>query len=720
MAKILVIGKTFPLINRSSGDYRLGQILQVLAGSHQVDFLPIQHVIREKTTGEVFHPPWGAPVQEDRYEFLDEHYKKLLEQRGILALEPARSPGKPLVRSHAVLDIREFLTEPYDLVWIEFYSVAEPLLSTIRALQPQAKVVIDSVDLHWRRHEMEAWEAERAGRLPLFTQEEIAREKWRELEAYRQADAVVAVSEADQKALSLAVPAGKNFLLPNLFPVQPTPASFAERDKLIFVGNFDHHPNVTALEFLMQRLAPLLHERAPQLRLLVVGNNSERWKAGAPANVEVLGHVPAVRKELERARISLAPIFVGAGMNGKIGEAMAAGVPVITTSFAAENMGAEAGTHCLVAHDARSFCERVLSLWQDEAAWNGIRSHAVKWMEDRYSTKAVGAQLLKDVAALLPERPRAKIAAAKPLRKPLFAVKKRAPSLRFPNPAKKPLLSVVLLAHGRWEYTELCLRSLAAAHPRSLEVEYLLVDNASPDQTRKAAEKIPGLRLITSDKNLGFAGGVNLGLHAAKGENFVLLNNDTLVAPGWLESLLAHRNKIPGLGLLGALSNTERGQCPLQLDHTSYSGREEFLEFALSLRDKQAGHWRRVEKVSALAMLIPRAVWNAVGDFDLDYGLGYFEDDDYCFRVQDAGFRLACAEDVYVHHFGSASFAALPGGRDAYLERGMRHFVFKWGKRALDHVAAAHDATLLRPSGFQRGQTKGTSSPANENILRYQ
>ena len=95
-------------------------------------------------------------------------------------------------------------------------------------------------------------------------------------------------------------------------------------------------------------------------------------------------------------------------------------------------------------------------------------------------------------------------------------------------------------------------------------------------------------------------------------------------------------------------------------------------------------------------MYIPRNTLNKVGVLDTNYGIGYFEDDDYCLRIRDAGLKLVVAKDLYVHHFGSMSFEGNSMRRDKYLENGMSQFVFKWGKRGLEHVARAHRDTLLR------------------------
>jgi GT2 family glycosyltransferase len=97
-------------------------------------------------------------------------------------------------------------------------------------------------------------------------------------------------------------------------------------------------------------------------------------------------------------------------------------------------------------------------------------------------------------------------------------------------------------------------------------------------------------------------------------------------------------------------------------------------------------------------MYVPRKVIDEVGLLSEDYGLGYFEDDDYCFRVRDAGYRTIWAKDIYVHHFGSVSFENSGVSREQHLSYGMSQFIFKWGKRALKHIAKSHRHTLIKPA----------------------
>src|SRR5258708_31454155 len=113
-----------------------------------------------------------------------------------------------------------------------------------------------------------------------------------------------------------------------------------------------------------------------------------------------------------------------------------------------------------------------------------------------------------------------------------------------------PKLSIIVLAFNGEAFLEACLMSLLAQTGATAEI--IVVDNASADNSVAVVEQCcPAARLIRSRTNLGFSGGCNLGLRAAAGEILVLLNQDTHVAPGWAEALVAGFQSRADIGILG-------------------------------------------------------------------------------------------------------------------------------------------------------------------------
>ena len=243
-----------------------------------------------------------------------------------------------------------------------------------------------------------------------------------------------------------------------------------------------------------------------------------------------------------------------------------------------------------------------------------------------------------------------------------------------------PKVSVIVLTYDNLEFTRACLHSLEL-HTQYPDWELLLVDNASTDGTREFlaeyAERTPRARLIQNDENLGFAAGNNRGLEAAEGEYLVILNNDTYVTRGWLLGLVRHLRKDPGLGLVGPVTNNIGNEAKIAIE---YADMDEMQRAALAYTSRHARQALEARVVAFFCAALSRTVQEAVGGLDERFGLGFFEDDDYCRRVEQAGFRIAIAEDVFVHHHLSASFDKVDvEQRQALFEKNKRLYEEKWG-----------------------------------------
>lgn len=243
------------------------------------------------------------------------------------------------------------------------------------------------------------------------------------------------------------------------------------------------------------------------------------------------------------------------------------------------------------------------------------------------------------------------------------------------------MASIIVVCYGRLPLTKACLRSLltSTGYP---DWEMIVVDNHSPDETAewlgeigKATSRVKPLVL---DVNKGFAGGVNEGVRRASGSYVVIMNNDVVVTPGWLGRLVRHLQSREGLGLVGPVTNAIGNEAAVPL---VYSGVEEMLR--VSQRYTRA-HFRElleVENVAFFAVALERATWDEVGELDESYGLGYFEDDDYCRRVLEVDKTIGIAEDVFLHHELSASFNSLGSEvKQAQFESSKAVFEQKWGR----------------------------------------
>jgi len=243
-----------------------------------------------------------------------------------------------------------------------------------------------------------------------------------------------------------------------------------------------------------------------------------------------------------------------------------------------------------------------------------------------------------------------------------------------------PRVSVIILTFNNLDLTRACLRSvLERSDYPNLEV--IVVDNASSDDTPAYLEELavrqPDVRVVLNRENLGFAAGNNIGLSIATGEYLVVLNNDTVVTRGWIMTLLRHFQVVPELGLLGPVTNNIGNEARIEM---AYSDISNMPAEALSYTLAHMGQRYSMRNVAFFCVMMPRSTYVSCGPISEDYGRGFFEDDDYCRKVEAEGLAIACADDVFVHHHLSASFSKLKDAeRKALFERNKFIYERKWG-----------------------------------------
>lgn len=242
-------------------------------------------------------------------------------------------------------------------------------------------------------------------------------------------------------------------------------------------------------------------------------------------------------------------------------------------------------------------------------------------------------------------------------------------------PKPRGLVSIVMLSWNAVEFTKIALDSIRKY--TSPPYEIVIVDNGSNEETVQWLRGLTDARVIFNEKNRGYAGGNNQAIAAASGDYVVLLNNDVIVTEGWLDGLLSAFDRVPGLGISAPRSNKIAGD-QLVVD-AIYSGPGEMQEFATRRRELLAGEGYLTDRAIGLCLCIDRRVIEEVGGLDERFGLGNFEDDDYSIRVRAAGYKIYVCDDVFIHHFGSQSFAANKVDYAATMRGNWTKFAAKWG-----------------------------------------
>ncbi len=255
-----------------------------------------------------------------------------------------------------------------------------------------------------------------------------------------------------------------------------------------------------------------------------------------------------------------------------------------------------------------------------------------------------------------------------------------------------PLVSILVVAHGQREFTELCLDSITA-YTEYPNYEVVVVDNASPDDTGEwledRAARDPRLTVIRNSTNLGFPAACNQAATRARGEIFCLLNNDTVVTRGWLGALVAALERDPEVGIVGPSSNGVANEARVRPECSSL---EELPDWAERRRRQLFGRQFSIPMVALCCAVIRRDLWESLGGLDEAFGPGLFEDDDLAHRVRDAGFDVRCLRDAYVHHWQGVTFGAMPSEEHQEIyERNRRLLADKtaanrWRPRLAEHT----------------------------------
>ena len=233
-------------------------------------------------------------------------------------------------------------------------------------------------------------------------------------------------------------------------------------------------------------------------------------------------------------------------------------------------------------------------------------------------------------------------------------------------------LTIITISTNQRAILESCLGSIYS-HPSDLRFEVLIVDNVCNDGTSEMVRsRFPQARLFRNDKRLGFAANNNLGLRQSRGRYPLILNPDIELLPGALDSLVAFMDAEPGVGLAGAkLFNSDMTLQPSCRRFSSFAHLlmrglhlDRFFASTQAMREAVYAGWdhndvRDVDYVTGACMIVRREALADVGSMDEGYEL-YFEDQDWCRRMWQHGWRVAYVPQArMVHHHQRASARGL-------------------------------------------------------------
>ena len=319
----------------------------------------------------------------------DEPYRTQLSREGI---EVIHSPYAANVESF----LRRHGSE-FDVVTLCRHYIAIQHIDTVREVNPRAQIWFDTIDLHYlrlrRQFELDRKESTR-------TLAELAHRE--EMAVIEQADITVVVSEVEVEELSRERPAAKVIVISNIHEMGNTEVERVGRQGVMFVGGFQHPPNVDAVEFYAEQIWPLFRERCPNVPTYIIGSRmpDRLRRLGEEHGLDMLGFVEDLTPYYDTCALSIAPLRYGAGVKGKVNQALSFGLPVVGTPVALEGMGLIDREHVLMAGEPESFALAMAEAYSDGALWSQLSRNGRASLEGRFTPEVARDALqcaLKDV-----------------------------------------------------------------------------------------------------------------------------------------------------------------------------------------------------------------------------------------------------------------------------------------------------------------------------------
>lgn len=599
-AQVLYIAPSLPEYDTSSGGRRATEILRLIADNHTVTVLCLKK-------------PEAA-------------YKARFESYGIDVIDDPRR----LKRERPLIDV---------IICAFYYTLHE--VSDVLHIYPSARVIVDSVDVHWVR-ELRSISSE-----PNYTIEKVNRNKASEVSVYKSADVLWAVSKEDKAAIINEIPNAEVCIVSNVHSFVHSSYIDAGTKNILFIGGYTHHPNISAVRRLARDIFPIVKRRFQDAQLLIVGSNApeEVIQLDDIEGVRFLGWVEEedLQSLYEQTTASVAPLLSGAGVKGKISEAISHMTPVITNAIGNEGIGLVHRETGLLAETDEEFAEAIIDV--------------------------LGRQVdLKSIA----------------LKAQTVIKKLVAPSDVLSNVKKSfyTPVSICIVTYNNLGLLKSCLKSIIehTVHPNYNVIVY---SNGCSDGTQTYLKELslhnPLVHPIYSKTNDVFVRPNNHMMQLNQDRDVVLVNNDVEVTKEWLISLCLTAYRRNDIGIVGSKllypdGTLQEFGSELYEDGTGMNiGKNDKEPYRLDYMGTQAAGY-----VSGCSMYIKRSSIEQIGVFDDQFHPCYCEDSDFCYTAWDQGLAtVVCPQSVVIHKEGSTSGVDTGSGFKRYQSINMKKFLLK-------------------------------------------
>jgi hypothetical protein len=270
---------------------------------------------------------------------------------------------------------------------------------------PKALKILDTEDLHFLRkaRQQALKNATDVKDANLFT--ETAK---REIASILRCDLSLIISEFEMKLLADTFAVSKEILYYLPFMVTKLPDSsnfpeFEQRTNFMTIGNLLHGPNVDSVLYLKKEIWPLIKKQLPQAQLYIYGNYAPKHILelhNQKQGFYIMGWADSVAHVMQKARVCLAPLRFGAGLKGKLLDAMLYGTPGVTTSIGAEGMYGDLPMPGVIADTPEAFAELSVAIYSNKIKWQQNAQRGVEIIKERYNGKVISRDFMTRLDAL--------------------------------------------------------------------------------------------------------------------------------------------------------------------------------------------------------------------------------------------------------------------------------------------------------------------------------
>ena len=357
---ILIVDSYVPIYDRESGSCRIFEIIKILKS--------LDYAI-------IFLPDNGNP---------EEPYTSALQQLGVEVLYCTNQ--QPNILNQLKKRLRLI-----DIAWVCRPELCQKYLNTIKK-KSKIKVIYDTIDLHFIRLKRQ-WE------ITSKKKNKLQEQAWKDYQSLetslaKSVDVTIVVTEIEKNVLN-NFGINKVCTIPNIHQSDSKRVTKFDRSKdLLFIGGYNHTPNVDAVIWLCQKIMPIIWNTEPNIKLTLLGSNPPHQVKDLENNqVTVTGYIKNVEPYFLNSRVFVAPLRFGAGMKGKIGQSLSYGLPVVTTNIGAEGIGLIHNFDVMIADESELFAKHILELYNNFSHWTYLANNGLKTI-GRYSPKSIKSQLV--------------------------------------------------------------------------------------------------------------------------------------------------------------------------------------------------------------------------------------------------------------------------------------------------------------------------------------